>query len=162
MAGGGVIIIDDELCLFVVCFLMFTKSCLFNVFFFYGFYHGIHHHDVFLFKGYGLRRKQKYSKHDNYIYNLLLKYCQYYIIYETGKHSKHDTQFGNKKTLFLYTLPKTNSSPLKMDGWNTILSYWVKRPIFRGKLAVSFREAQIVAFKEPGQEVWKLTRGGWA
>ena len=34
MAGGGVIIIDDELCLFVVCFLMFTKSCLFNVFFF--------------------------------------------------------------------------------------------------------------------------------
>ena len=23
-----------------------------------------------------------------------------------------------------YTLPETNSSPLKMDGWNTILSYW--------------------------------------
>ena len=23
------------------------------------------------------------------------------------------------------TLPKTNSSPLQMDGWNTILSYWV-------------------------------------
>ena len=22
------------------------------------------------------------------------------------------------------TLPETNSSPLKMDGWNTILSYW--------------------------------------
>ncbi len=21
-------------------------------------------------------------------------------------------------------LPETNSSPLKMDGWNTILSYW--------------------------------------
>ncbi len=23
------------------------------------------------------------------------------------------------------TLPETNSSPLQMDGWNTILSYWV-------------------------------------
>ena len=23
------------------------------------------------------------------------------------------------------TLPETNSLPLKMDGWNTILSYWV-------------------------------------
>ena len=22
-------------------------------------------------------------------------------------------------------LPETNSSPLKTDGWNTILSYWV-------------------------------------
>ena len=22
------------------------------------------------------------------------------------------------------TLPETNSSPLKMDGWNTIISYW--------------------------------------
>ena len=25
----------------------------------------------------------------------------------------------------LDTLPETNSSPLRMDGWNTILSYWV-------------------------------------
>ena len=34
------------------------------------------------------------------------------------------------------TLPETNSSPLKMDGWNTsFLSGW---PIFRGY--VSFRE----------------------
>ena len=38
-----------------------------------------------------------------------------------------------------HTLPKTNSSPLQMDGWNTILSYWVKRPIFRGKPLVSGR-----------------------
>ena len=22
------------------------------------------------------------------------------------------------------TLPETNSSPLKMDGWNTIVSFW--------------------------------------
>ena len=31
-----------------------------------------------------------------------------------------------------YTPPETNSSPLKMDAWNTtFLSYWGKRPIFR-------------------------------
>ena len=33
--------------------------------------------------------------------------------------------------------------PLKMDGWNTILSYWVKRPIFRGE-NVSFREGMFI------------------
>ncbi len=43
-----------------------------------------------------------------------------------------------------HTLPETKtSSPLKMDGWNTILSYWGPRPIFRGKLTVSFREGNI-------------------
>ena len=37
----------------------------------------------------------------------------------------------------LYTLPETNSSPLKIGGWNTsFLSGW---PIFRG-VFVSFRE----------------------
>ena len=34
------------------------------------------------------------------------------------------------------TLPETNSSPLKMDGWNT--SFLLGRPIFKGY--VSFRE----------------------
>ncbi len=34
------------------------------------------------------------------------------------------------------TLPETNSSPLKMDGWNT--TFLLGRPIFRGY--VSFRE----------------------
>ena len=38
------------------------------------------------------------------------------------------------------TLPETNTSPLQMDGWNAIISYWGKRPIFRGELDVSFRE----------------------
>ncbi len=28
------------------------------------------------------------------------------------------------KVLSMSTLPETNSSPLKMDGWKTILSYW--------------------------------------
>ncbi len=31
------------------------------------------------------------------------------------------------------TLPETNSSPLEMDGWNTILSYWVSA-YFEGRL----------------------------
>ena len=37
------------------------------------------------------------------------------------------------------TLPETNSSPLKMDGWNTILSYCVSA-YFQGP-NLSFREA---------------------
>ena len=36
----------------------------------------------------------------------------------------------------VYTLPETNSSHLKMDGWNTC--FLLGRPIFRGY--VSFRE----------------------
>ena len=36
------------------------------------------------------------------------------------------------------TLPETNSSPLKMDGWNT--TFLLGRPIFRGY--VSFREGR--------------------
>ena len=38
-----------------------------------------------------------------------------------------------------FTLPETNTSPLKMDGWNTILSYWGPG-LFSGGFAVSFRE----------------------
>ena len=30
--------------------------------------------------------------------------------------------------------PETHISHLKMDGWETILSLWGKRPIFRGEL----------------------------
>ena len=35
------------------------------------------------------------------------------------------------------TLPQTNSSPLKMDGWNT--TFLLGRPIFRGEPLVSGR-----------------------
>ena len=35
-------------------------------------------------------------------------------------------------------LPETNGSHLKMDGWNTILSFW-ETPVFQGR-TVSFRE----------------------
>ena len=37
------------------------------------------------------------------------------------------------------TLPETNSSPLKMDAWNTILSYW--GGLFSGAMLVSGRVA---------------------
>ena len=35
------------------------------------------------------------------------------------------------------TLPETNSSPLKMDGWKTIVSYW--GGLFSGAMLVSGR-----------------------
>ena len=37
----------------------------------------------------------------------------------------------------LYTLPETNKSHVKMDGWNT--SFLLGTPIFRGELLVSGR-----------------------
>ena len=40
------------------------------------------------------------------------------------------------------TLPETNKSPLKMDGWKT--TFLLGRPIFRGY--VSFRECILVFF----------------
>ncbi len=42
------------------------------------------------------------------------------------------------------TLPETNSSPLKMDGWNP--TFLLGRPIFRGY--VSFREGTWLQFRE--------------
>ena len=38
-----------------------------------------------------------------------------------------------------YTLPETNSSNLKMDGWNRIVSFWGPA-YFQVRFAVSFRE----------------------
>ena len=37
------------------------------------------------------------------------------------------------------TLPETNSSPLKMHGWNTIVSFWDG---LSGAFAVSFRDGK--------------------
>ena len=42
-----------------------------------------------------------------------------------------------------YTLPETNSSHLKMDGWNT--NFLLGRPIFQGR-TVSFTEGLCVFF----------------
>ena len=38
------------------------------------------------------------------------------------------------------TLPEPNSSHLKMDGWNMIVSFWGQRAYFSGIFAVTFRE----------------------
>ena len=48
---------------------------------------------------------------------------------------------GDDSTItMVITLPETNSSPLQMDGWNTILSYWVSA-YFQGRCrTVSLRE----------------------
>ena len=40
-----------------------------------------------------------------------------------------------------FSLPETNSSHLKMDGWNT--TFLLGRPIFRGELLVSGRISQV-------------------
>ena len=45
---------------------------------------------------------------------------------------------GHQDDMNGFTLPETNSLHLKMDGWNTILSYW--DGLFSGVFAVSFRE----------------------
>ena len=45
------------------------------------------------------------------------------------------------------TLPETNSSNLKIDGLETILSFWGPLPVFRGEMAVSCREGIFVQNK---------------
>ena len=56
-----------------------------------------------------------------------------------------------------FTLPKTNSSPLKMDGWNT--TFLLGRLIFRGY--VSFREGTKQQKKQTKlvARVWKNILG---
>jgi len=44
-----------------------------------------------------------------------------------------------KMAVFPTTLPETNSSHLKIDGWKTLFPLGI-RPIFDGEMAVSFRE----------------------
>ena len=59
---------------------------------------------------------------------------------ESCRFRKRQKKAGLKNPPWNYS----NSSPLKMDGWKLgSLSFWVKRPIFRGKLAVSFRECKV-------------------
>ena len=48
---------------------------------------------------------------------------------------------GNDSLVISYTLPETNSrSTYKWMIGRCFISFWGKRPIFRGELAVSFRE----------------------
>ena len=46
-----------------------------------------------------------------------------------------------------YSLPETDSLLLNIDGWKMTFSFWGWWPIFRLKLAVSFREG--INFKFP-------------
>ena len=59
-----------------------------------------------------------------------------------GKSRKNAVKATIKKRASLHsnkkTLPETNSWQLKMDGWNTIVSFWDS--LFSGAFAVSFRE----------------------
>ena len=61
----------------------------------------------------------------------------------------HEESYGIGRftTFHQPTLPETNSSPLKMDGWNT--TFLLGKPIFRGY--VSFREGRFPCF--PSSEV---------
>ena len=50
-------------------------------------------------------------------------------------------------------LPETNSSQLRIDGWNTIRCWWDR--LFSGAFAISFREAMFKMIR------WKLYRVCW-
>ena len=54
-----------------------------------------------------------------------------------------------------YTIPKTNSPPLKMDGWNTIyLPFGASKGLFAGAFAVGFREGKDLVGFFRGQFWW--------
>ena len=69
--------------------------------------------------------------------------------WEVGAHNS--TYRGE---ITLYTLPETNSSPLKMDGWNTIVSF--SDGLFSGAMLVS----ESVTIKSPGYKIPRLEIGG--
>ena len=63
------------------------------------------------------------------------------------------------RMLFFVTLPETSSKKhLKMDGWKTILSFWVSA-YFQGR-AVSFRESSCPIVFQNLPYIGFL-RGGW-
>ena len=55
------------------------------------------------------------------------------------------------------TLPETNSSPLKMDGWNT--TFILGPGLFSGAFAVSFREGKMRWSKAGGSSLAPLYEG---
>ena len=57
-----------------------------------------------------------------------------------------------QKNMFqTFTLPETNSSPLKMDGWSWNTTFLLGYPIFRGELLVSGR---VPSFIHPTPDVF--------
>ena len=75
------------------------------------------------------------------------KFCWGYFWWIEMSEEKKRWAISHSKIvprLFYYPETKPASLHLKMDGWNTIgFSFWGKQPIFRCKLAVSFREGKI-------------------
>ena len=61
------------------------------------------------------------------------------------------TWWGKSTCKKMDTLPKTNSSHLKMDGWNTILSFW--EFAYFQRWTVSFRECNLL-FCDGNLERW--------
>ena len=59
-----------------------------------------------------------------------------------------------------YYLMATNSSPLKMDGWNTIVSFWGSG-LFSGAFAVSFRECTSWIVAKQGNLTCNHRRAEW-
>ena len=57
----------------------------------------------------------------------------------TKKPQKSIPFFPGFLVFSLHSL-KLTARPCKMDGWNTIVSFWVPKGIFSGAFAVSFRE----------------------
>ena len=60
------------------------------------------------------------------------------------------------------TLPETNSSHLKMDGWNTFSFPYGAKGLFSGALAVSFRECTFwqLNFFQESSETQTCSKGG--
>ncbi len=68
---------------------------------------------------------------------------------DINHHVSHKTIEELKFLENYSTLPETNSSPLKMDGWNTFL---LGRPIFRATL-VSGRVFKVIISKPPHKPI---------
>ena len=81
--------------------------------------------------------------------NLMLAFIIYLFTKQKCLQQKHLEKTLQKVETSKNTLPQTNSefSLWNMDGWNTILSFWDKRPIFQvqAKLLVlgCFRECTL-------------------
>ena len=67
------------------------------------------------------------------------------------KHHFHIIGDGHQPNSRVYipnTLPETNSSPLKTDGWKWKMTFLLEGPLFSEAFAISFRES-VVGFVYP-------------
>ena len=64
------------------------------------------------------------------------------IIHVSYFSEKFSSKLVSRSIMHQNTPPETDSSHLKMDGWNTNFLLGRLGPFFRGRLAVSFRECK--------------------